>query len=181
MGELFAFGSVGYYALVVVFVGCVAALFVSRNHKKKPTTKADTLQKQYAVMTAEMLQETADDKLVNAVVANVMGKIPARHPDPLITVPKLSRGRQAVFFVWMLVKEIEKNGAAALRKKPTSRFVDVGVEGLVTVGAALTAEAVRAFLDGETQEDVVADTIKREQPLTLCAEYIRHNADEFID
>lgn len=192
MAEFFNVGQPGYYLLILIFVGCVAALFVFRNGKKRPATKAENLQKTYAIMTKELLDETPDEKLVNAVVANLMEKLPLRRPDPLITIPRLSHGRNAVYFCWMLCKEIEHNGVEAILKKPASRFVDVGIEGLVTVGANTTADAVRAFVtpaeDVETEENTEIDpvaavlsAIETENPLALCVEYIRHNPEEFLD
>ncbi len=198
MLEFFNVGRPGYYLLILIFVGCIAALLTFRNKKKRPLTKAESLQKQYAVMTKELLDETPDDKLVNAVVANLMEKLTRRHPDPLITIPRLSHGRNAVYFCWMLCKEIEHNGVEAILKRPVSRFVDVGIEGLVTVGANATADAVRAFvtpvaqsvaaigtadvsIEQDAPEAVVLSVIETEQPLHLCVEYIRHNPKEFLD
>lgn len=198
MAEFFNVGQPGYYLLILIFVGCVAALFVFRNGKKRPATKAENLQKTYAIMTKELLDETPDEKLVNAVVANLMEKLPLRRPDPLITIPRLSHGRNAVYFCWMLCKEIEHNGVEAILKKPASRFVDVGIEGLVTVGANTTADAVRAFvtpvaqsvaaigkadvsIEQDAPEAAVLSAIEAEQPLSLCVEYIRANPEEFLD
>ncbi len=187
MLEFFNVGQPGYYLLILIFVGCIAALLVFRAKKMRPATKEESLQKQYAVMTAQLLEETPDDKLVNAVIANLMEKLSRLHPDPLITIPRLSRGRNAVYFTWMLCKEVEHNGVHALCKKPASRFVDVGIEGLITVGAEATAAAVRAFLspDADAQESdleaAVLAALETEQPLGLCVEYIRQNPEDFLD
>ncbi len=179
MKEFFSVGQPGYYLLIVVFVGCLAALYLLRNGKKG--NKQSKTASEYAVMTAQLLEETADDRLVNVVIKNLMEKLPHRHPDPLITIPRLSHGRNAVYFTWMLVKEVEHNGADALLTKPACRFVDVGVEGLTALGAERSAEAVRAFIANEATADAVEAVLTEEQPLNLCVEYIRNHTDEFID
>lgn len=184
MWEFFNVGQPGYYLLILVFLACIVAVFMFRNAKKRPATRAEDLQKKYAVMTSELLAETADDALVNAVIANLMTKLARRHPDPLITLPRYSHGRNAVYFTWMLVKEVEHNGVEALRKKPAVRFVDVGIEGLVAVGAEETAQAVRKLQNATEQAEqaaAVLAALEKEQPLTLCVEYIRNNPEEFLD
>lgn len=186
MAEFFTVGAPGYYLLILVFAGCVIGLLMMRNNKKRSNTKAENLQKTYAVMTKTLLDETPDDRLVNAVIANLMEKLSDGRPDPLVTIPRLSHGRNAVYFTWMLVKEVEHHGAEALLKKPASRFVDVGVEGLIAIGAENTAQAVKAFVTPaeDVQEDLGAAltaTIEMEQPLALCVEYIRDNPDDFMD
>ena len=187
MEEFFKVGGAGYYLLILVFAACIVALLMLRNNKKRPATKAQSLQERYAVMTKELLDATPDEELVNAVAANLMGKLSSRRPDPLITIVHLSHGRNAVYFTWMLVKEVEHNGVEALLKKPASRFVDVGVEGLITVGAEQTAAAVRAFV-AQTEQDGEASpaeqlllAMETEQPLSLCVDYIRDNPDDFLD
>lgn len=179
MKEFFSVGQPGYYLLILVFLGCVAALLLMR--KGNGEAKKAAKRAPYAVMTAELLQNTPDDKLVDAVVRNLMEKLTVRRPDPLITIPRLSHGRNAVYFTWMLVKEVEHNGADALLTKPANRFVDVGVEGLVALGADRSAEAVRAFMNNAETADAVEAVLGEEQPLNFCVEYIRNNPEEFLD
>ena len=58
--------------------------------------------------------------------------------------------------------------------------MDIGVEGLQTVGATASAQAIVKFLEGEAAE-AVTSALAAEQPLFLCRDYIRANPEEFID
>ncbi len=181
MNDFFAVGSDGYILLLLVFAACIVGLLLMRQAKPHKKTRAEELQEQYKVLTAETLANTPDEQLVIAVVANLMGKLPRRRPDPLIAFPKLGRGRCAVYFVWLMMMEIEHNGVAALTGKGTARFNDLGLEGLKTVEAEDTAAAVQAFLTADGRPDAVTAAIEKEQPLARLAEYIRLNPTEFID
>lgn len=178
-------GSAGYFALIFVFVVLIAAVLMFRNRIIGGKGKSDGIQKQYEKLDEALLAQTPDDKLVNAVAANLMGKITGSRSDPLVALAHLSRGRNAVFFTWMLCKEVEHNGVEALCKKPAVKFTDVGVEGLKTLGAEKTAAAVAAYLDadGQTAQNTqaVLCALDEEQPLALCVTYIRDNAEQFVD
>lgn len=182
-GNFFAVGNPGYYLLMVVFVGCIVAVLYLNRRRSHTATRAEQLQKQYAVMTPALLAETADDAVVNAVIANLMGKLREENPDPLITMPQQSVGRSAVYFCWLLCKEAEKNGVAALLQKPTVRFADIGAESFKIVGAVATADAFAAYRETPTDETAAAleNALQTEQPLTLCVAYIRSLPDEFTD
>lgn len=179
MSEFFQYGQPGHYLLLVLLLLCLGGLMLLHRRRGR-AGRAEKLQNRYAVMTQELLGELPDEKLINAVIANLMAKLDETRPDPLVTLPQLSRGRCAVYFSWMLVKEIEHNGAKALKKKPANRFVDIGVEGLQTVGATASAQAIVKFLEGEAAE-AVTSALAAEQPLILCRDYIRANPEEFID
>ena len=40
---------------------------------------------------------------------------------------------------------------------------------------------VKELVGDEAEEDSLLSALENEKPLTLCAEYIRHNVDEFVD
>ncbi len=179
MPEFFQNGQPGHYLLLLLLLFCLIGLMLLRRRGRPG--RAEKWQDQYAVMTREMLDELPDETLLNAVIANLMAKLDETRPDPLITLPQLSRGRCAVYFSWMLVKEIEHNGVKALKKKPANRFVNIGVEGLQTVGATETAQAIAKFVEDEATAEEVTNVLAAEQPLALCRDYIRANPEEFID
>lgn len=181
MKDFFAVGSEGYVLLVLVFVACIVGVLLLRQSKPRKKTRAEELQEQYKVLTEALLTETPNEQLVTAVVANLMGKLPRRRPDPLEAFPKLGHGRCIVYFVWLMMKEIEHNGVAALKEKGVARFNDMGLEGLKAIEADQTVAAVQAFLEDDGHPDAVTAAIEAEQPLVRLAEYIRSNPAEFID
>lgn len=185
--SFFAVGHVGYYLLIAVFVGCIGILiYLGGSRRRKPKSRADELQDRYRILTAELLAATPDDEVVTAVAANLMAKLKKSRPDPLVTIPQLSRGRNAVYFVWLFCKEAEKNGVEALLEKPAVRFLESGIAGLETVGASATAAAARALTEmtEETKDERFAAleaALEAEQPLSLCRNYIRAMPDDFVD
>lgn len=181
MDEFFSVDGAGYKLLILVFAACIVGLLLLRKSSPRKMTRAEELQAQYKTLTPALLAETPDDQLVTAVVANLMGKLPRRRPDPLMAFPKLGRGRCAVYFVWLAMKEVEHNGVDALRSRGFARFADLAVEGLKTMEAFKTADAIEAFLKTDGHPDAVKDAIAEETPLARAAEYIRLNTGEFID
>ena len=181
MKDFFTVGSDGYVLLILIFVACVVGVLLMRQTKPRKKTRAEELQEQYATLTEMLLADTPEDQLVTAVVANLMGKLPRRRPDPLMTFPKLGLSRCAVYFVWLMMKEIEHNGVDALKGKDAARFNEMGIEGLKMVTATATADAVTAFLETDGHPDAVIAAIEKEQPLVRLAEYIRANPAEFTD
>lgn len=171
----------GKLLVLLIAAGVVGLLLLLCGKKPRKKTRAEQLQEQYATLTEQLLADTPDEQLVTAVVANLMGKLPRRHPNPLVTFPRLGRGRCAVYFTWLMMKEIEHNGVNVLKNKGAARFNELGLEGLKMVDAVKTADAVTAFLDDDGHPQTVIDAVKEEQPLVLLAEYIRLNPTEFTD
>lgn len=184
MGEtFFAVGRPGYYLLILVFLGCIAAVLYLNRRRTRTATRAEQLQKTYAVMTPALLEKTPDEEVVSAVIANLMAKLREHNPDPLITMPQQSIGRSAVYFCWLLCKEAEKNGVAALLQKPSVRFADIGEESFKIVGAIATSDAFAAYRETPSEETAAAleSALQTERPLTLCVAYIRSLPEEFTD
>ena len=56
MGKtFFAVGRPGYYLLILVFLGCIAAVLYLNRRRTRTATRAEQLQKTYAVMTPALL------------------------------------------------------------------------------------------------------------------------------
>jgi len=184
--HFFAAGQPGYYLLILLFVACIALLlYFNARRRQKSVGPVDQLQEKYAVMTRELLDNTPDNALVAAVIANLMAKLKMQSPNPLITMPQQTRGRCAVYFAWLLCQEIDANGFAALHKNPTARFTAIGIDSLEAIGADNCAAAVRTFVEQtETDSDPAADfaaAVQAENPLALCCAYIRREPDDFVD
>ena len=100
MGEnFFAVGRPGYYLLILVFLGCIAAVLYLNRRRTRTATRAEQLQKTYAVMTPALLEKTPDEEVVSAVIANLMAKLREHNPDPLITVDRQIRRLFLLAFV----------------------------------------------------------------------------------
>lgn len=177
--------------LILVALILIIATYLYILDKKGKSDGTAALCKTYAVMTEELLARTPDEEVVRAVVANLMNKQDKRRPDAAAQLPFLSRGRAAVYSVWLLCNELEKQGFDSFFASPSRRFAEPAVDGLERIGASNSATALRAAVRAaENAEEkplwdavttVFREAIAAEQPLVLCVQYIRDNPDEFVD
>lgn len=180
-------GSTPLWIVLTIILG----VYLYVTDKKKKSDTAAALCKRYARLTPETLNALPDEELVRAVIANVMAKQDLRHPDPTALLPLLSRGRAAVYSVWLLCHELETQDFEALFRSPSRRLAEPAADGLEHLGASNSATALRAALRAaeddtraplwEAVTTVFREAVNAEQPLTLCMEYIRENPDEFTD
>ncbi len=177
--------------LVMIALAIVIGVYLYILEKRTKSDGAAALCKTYAVMTRELLNSVPDEDVVQAVVANLMNKQDKRRPDAAAQLPLLSRGRAAVYSVWLLCHELETQEFDAFFNSPSRRFAEPAIDGLERIGATNSATAlrtaVRTFEDRAEQPlwnavtTVFREAIAAEQPLTLCVQYIRENPEEFID
>ena len=178
-------GSVEYILLLAVFLVLVGIMYTLGKRRRADQSRADELQKQYETLTKAMLEELPDDRLMEAVVANLMAKTDAKNPDPYYVVMALSRGRRAIYSVWLTTHELTEGTLKQYRSTPSVRFGETAVDGYTLIGAEGCAQALQTILDGPEDEETAwqafRDAAAADQPLTLAAAYIRENPDEFTD
>lgn len=187
--ELFAAGENGFLVSILILAVLILGLYLWGSRHRSAGGKAEQLQKKYRTLGREQLDRIPDAELVDSVIANLMAKLNRKNPDPYVTIPILSRGRCAVYSVWLTLHELESDGLPAYRRGPSGRFLDLAVEGLELVGAGETAAALRQAkeLNAFDEESLLLLQEKalgasaREQPLERCRAYIRANPDEFVD
>ena len=164
--------------------------------ERRETKEDGSLLKQYAVLTADMLDAIPDGELVRAVAANLMNKQDRRHPDLSATLPLLSPGRCGVYSLWLVCHELEQRDLNTYFRTPYRRFASLAATGFSLVGAGRCAAAMTDACEhyaaqkaGKQTElpswddltAVLRQAIREEQPLTLCVSYIRDNKEEFVD
>lgn len=177
--------------LVLIALALAIAVYLWFLNKKEKSDKTAALCKTYAVMTEELLASVPDEELVRAVVANLMSKQDKKRPDPAAQLPLLSRGRSAVYSVWLLCHELETQAFDAYFRSSSRRFAEPAADGLERIGATNSATALRAAIraaEDDTQTPlweavttVFREAVSSEKPLELCVQYIRDNPDEFVD
>ena len=126
------------------------------------------------------------------MAANLLEKQDRRRPDPYHTIPLLSRGRTAVYSVWLICNELDKGSFEDLYAGPSAVFDELAADGLDLIGAPCAA-ALRTAKErisdmeghaGRTGRAARADFLEaaeEERPLDRCVEYIRANPREFVD
>ena len=185
-------GQPGYYLLILVFMAALVGLYLWGNRRRDQESRAARLGRLYKELDEEKLAAVPDSEVVEAVVANLLEKQDRRRPAPYHTIPLLSRGRAAVYSVWLICKELDKGSFEDLYTGPSAVFDELAADGLELVGAPRCAAALRAAKDkiadmeGNAEElaELHADFLEavgEEQPLEGCVAYIRANPREFID
>lgn len=177
--------------LVLIALALAIAVYLWFLSKKEKSDKTVALCTTYATMTEELLASVSDEELVHAVVANLISKQDNKRPDPAAQLPLLSRGRSAVYSVWLLCHELETQAFDAFFRSSSRRFAEPAADGLERIGATNSATALRVAIraaEDDTQTPlweaittVFREAVAAEQPLTLCVQYIRDNPDEFVD
>ena len=172
--------------IALLLIGVILVI-MNRIFTRGQGPRSEQLQKKYAKMTRQLLDATPDTELVEAVVANIMAKQDPQNPQPYYMLPLLSRGRGAVYSIWLVNCELKTNGFDVLYHGPSAPFCEPARDGFVLLGAEKCAQALA---DAETLtedhdlavcHDRYLDAAEEETPLTRCVTYIRDNPNEFID
>ena len=166
--------------IALALVVCMwAVIKLSRRHGDD--SRSARLMEKYKTLTPELLADTPDEELVEAVVACVLAEAAeSRKPDPAYTLSKWAQPYTVVYSIWAVCKELAHGDFAALSRTATREMVEHACDGLPVIGAADTAAALRAVAAAhEAGEDTAeAETafhtaVESECPLTLCVSYIR--------
>lgn len=171
-----------------ILVGlAICALAISKlGRRRNDDSRSAKLMKKYKTLTPELLADTPDEELVEAVVACVLAEAAeSRRPDPAYTLSKWVQPFTVVYSIWAVCKEMAHGSYHALTRTATREMVEHAVDGLPVVGAPKTAEALKAIVaahkegeDTEATEHTFHAAVEEECPLTLCVAYIRDHVAE---
>ena len=143
--------------IIVGLVICLLAIQkLGRRHGDE--SRSARLMKKYKTLTPDLLADTPDEELVEAVVACVLAEAAeSRKPDPAYTLSKWPQPFTVVYSIWAVCKELAHSDYAALTRTATREMVEPAADGLPVVGAPKTAAALTALAeaykaDGEVEE-----------------------------
>ena len=177
------------YILLFILLALVIAVYLWRNSHRQNEGRAENLEKTYTELDRKTLDGIPDGELVDAVIANLMKKLDLQNPDAYKTITVLSRGRCAVFSVWLAYNEVKKSGICAFLQSPSRQFTDLAGDGFELIGAEECAALMRSsmmldLLDEDAMklfDGQFTAAVQKENPLELCRDYIRTNPDDFLD
>jgi|GEM_PF-1183559 len=162
-------------------VAVCALLLLRLGRNRGGDSRSAKLMEKYKTLTPELLAETADEELVEGVVACVLAEAAeSRRPDPAYTLSKRPQPFTVVYSIWAVCKEMANGSYAALTRTATREMVEHAVDGLPVVGAPATAAALTALAEAHKAGEDTAEAertfhaaVESECPLTLCVGYIR--------
>ena len=171
--------------ILVALVVCVFALN-KLSRRRGDDSRSAKLMAKYKTLTPDLLAETPDEELVEAVVASVLAEASeSRKPDPAYTLSKWPQPYTVVYSVWAVCKELAHGDYAALTRTATREMVEHACDGLPVIGAAKTAEALKALVETYKAEGDTAEAesafhvaVEEECPLALCVTYVRDHVAE---
>lgn len=155
---------------------------------KRDESRSAKLMEKYATLTADLLADTSDDELVEAVVANVLSRAAdSRRPDPEKELAVMPQPFTIVYSVWAVCKELARGDYAALTHTATRSMVAPAIDGLPVIGAPATAAALVALRDAHADKQDTAEAekafhvaVEQECPLALCVTYIRDHVPQLL-
>lgn len=175
---------IGIMAALVVCMFAISRL----GRRRHDDSRSAQLMKKYKTLTPELLADTADYELVEAVVAHVLAEAnESRKPDPLYTLSRKPQPYLVVYSIWAVCKEMARGDYKALTHTATRHVVQDACDGLPLIGAAATADALKNVValheageDTAEAETAFHNAVETETPLGLCVTYIRDHIAELM-
>ena len=172
--------------IILAVIAGLLLIAMRLGRRQGKNTRAERLMKQYAVMTREMIDNAPEGELVDGAVSRILAKAAeTRRPDPVVVLSGLPHANTTVYAVWAVCKEMTASGYDVMMKTAARDFADLARVSFSEIGASACADAWEALHTAEEKtEDLEAAlrmAIQSECPLSLCEEYIRDHAEEFID
>lgn len=141
------------------------------DRQKKPLTKP---------LTKDDLQTLSDDDLIRAFAWDILSRTDRRHPDVYALLPALSHGQTAIYSVWVVCNELREASFEDASRSKSRGFCELAADGFSLIGATACEQALVTLLEDPSSDEPLRAAIETEQPLTLCAAYIRENPSEFL-
>ncbi len=171
--------------IILILVAALLLLVMKYGKQHGKDTRATWLMKRYTTVTRERIDTAPEGELVDGMVSHVLAQAAeARRPDPVAVLSHLSHPYTVVYTVWVVCKELASGGYAAMMKTGARSLADTAHTCFEQVGAAQCAAAFAALHTAKGDaglEQTLLTAIQTECPLSLCEEYIRDHAEEFID
>ena len=147
--------------VLLIFIVILASLFVlsgcsEQSGKNKEYSSADTINKELnksmenainklvpTILTADIIDKTPDDQLVQTVADNLFSRIPQDGQKMYETVLTFNKAQQAIFVIWCLDGEVNNGGFNQFYFNSTGQFAPLMPNALQLIGANKYADVVR--------------------------------------
>ncbi len=172
--------------IILIVVALLLLLAMKFGKRQGKDTRAARLMKRYAVMTREKLDNAPEGELVDGVVSRILAKAAEqRRPEPLVVLANLPHANTVVYTVWVVCKEMAASDYAAMMKTSARSLADAAEGCFAQIGASQCAAAFATLNTAENRTDDMESALRMamqaECPLSLCEEYIRDHAEDFLD
>lgn len=140
----------------------------------------------YKVMTPALLEETPDDKLIEAVLSNLWAKMAPDMSDASAVMAGQNTERQHLFALYSITGGIGQDGVAATKQGSDGHWGPMAVQALEEMGMPQSATLLHEGLsvDGEEADSFQGpylETFDGEGGKERMVAYIRTHAKDFSD
>lgn len=161
------------------------------------------------VLTAQIIDTTSDDELLQTVFDNLIGKFPKDYTKEYQTVLGWTKSQQAIYIIWCLEAEVNNGGYNQFYFNSSGQYADLTPDALKLVGASKFAdltmrandvykkenEKITKHQDGSLEgfsksyddnplnkfDDEFYELYKKEDLQKIQVNYIRNHKQDFID
>src|SRR5688572_2269132 len=146
--------------ITAIMFASILKLFGCTGQSSKPgtTSKSDSLDAQitksiedfdnrpiHLVLTAEIINTTSDDNLLQTVFDNLSQKLPKDHLREYHSVTSWTKAQQAIYIIWALEAEVNNGGFNQFYVNPSGQYAHLVPAALKLIGANRFADlAMRA-------------------------------------
>lgn len=138
----------------------------------------------YATMTRALLDGTADDELLEAVLSGLWAKMDDDLSDAPAVMQGLSKERQYIYALYAITGAVGQDGFQAAKAGPEAAFLPIAAQALEVLdmqqSEALLQEAMRAD-DAEPFSAPYIETFHGENGKPRMVAYIREHVPAFLD
>lgn len=138
----------------------------------------------YATMTEDMLAQTPDDDLLEAVLSNLWAKMRPDMADALGVIQAQGEGRQRMFALYAITGGIKQAGFDKIKESPDKVLLPMAIGGLEALDMPRSVAQMRRALEAEEADDFnvpYTDAFDEEDGKARMTAYIRQHPEEFID
>lgn len=141
--------------------------------------------RRYAVMTPELLNQTEDDLLLEAVLSNIWAKMAEDLHDMADVLSRETRDRKYIFSLYAVTGTVSNGGFEALFAGPDAALVPQCAEALEAIDMTACAQMLRKATGAGTGADAFSapylecfDALNGRERMVR---FIRDNAGDFTD
>lgn len=139
----------------------------------------------YGTLTPELLAQTEDDDLIEAVLSNLWAKMQPDMSDALTVMRGQNEARRMIFALYAVTGGVKQAGFVKLKDSPDAELLPVALVGLETLempqSAALLREAMEDGADADAMQTPYGEAFAGEAGKERMIAYIREHPAAFSD
>lgn len=142
------------------------------------------IKEKYAVMTESLLDQTPDDELIEAVLANLWAKMDDDLSNAVEVLSQLSTQRRNLYALYSVTGDVKREGFVKTMQGADAPFMAAAGDALYAMDmqqSVALLKAAAAAPDADSYQTPYIESFTAEDGKTRMVEYIRANPRGFVD